>query len=145
MGNVEVAYGLLGSGLSILHEKTWIFPPSHSLQTALEWCLELSTEISAWSWVVVSSWLGWQNTVICMKLSNQAWSSFIVTVDRSGILARIQPPPPLSKTIDFCSAYWLRNAEKVYFPFHRKILMLIMSRKNLVTSSRIPARCFFRF
>ena len=47
MGNVEVAYGLLGSGLSILRERTWIFPPSDSPQIALEWCLGLSTEISA--------------------------------------------------------------------------------------------------
>ena len=47
MGNAEVAYGLLGSELSIFREKTWIFPPSDSPQIALEWCLELSTEISA--------------------------------------------------------------------------------------------------
>ena len=47
MGNVEVAYGLLASGLSILREKTWIFPPSDSPQIACEWCLELSTEMSA--------------------------------------------------------------------------------------------------
>ena len=105
--------------------KAWIFPSSDSPQIALEWCLELSTEMS--TWVVALSWLGWQNAAICMKLSIQAWwSILIVSVYRSGMLALVQPPLPSEKKKSIFVLHTGYGMGRVYFPFHRKILMLIM-------------------
>lgn len=78
------------------------------------------------AWVVASSWLGWQNAAICMKLSIQAWSSLIVSVYRSGMLACVQQPPPLRRKKNrflFCTH--ATECKNVFSQFHRKILTLI--------------------
>ena len=134
--------------------KAWIFPSSDSPQIALEWCLELSTEMS--TWVVALSWLGWQNAAICMKLSIQAWwSSLIVSVYRSGMLALVQPPLPSEKKKSIFVLHTGYGMGRVYFPFHRKIkkkklkkkfwCLLCYAEKSLAISSRILERCFLRF
>ena len=99
------------------------------------------------TWVVALSWLGWQNAAICMKLSIQAWwSSFIVSVYRSGMLALVQPPLPSEKKNRFlfytqapeCGESIFRSIEKFW-------CLLCYAEKSLVISSRILERCFLRF
>ena len=125
--------------------KAWIFPSSDSPQIALEWCLELSTEMS--TWVVALSWLGWQNAAICMKLSIQAWwSSLIVSVYRSGMLALVQPPLPSQKKNRFLfytqATEW---GESIFRSIEKFWCLLCYAEKSLVISSRILERCFLRF
>ena len=96
----------------------------HSPQIALEWCLELSTEMGAW--VVASNWLGWQNAAICMKLSIQAWwSSFIVSVYLKRNASPCTATPPLRKKKSIFVLHTGYGMKKVFSSSYRKILTLI--------------------
>ena len=137
MGNVEVAYGLLGSGSSILREKKWIFPPSQFTNCA--WVVfGIITEMSAW--VVASSWLGWRNAAICIKLSNQAWwSSFIVSVYRKRNASPCIAAPPLKNKKSIFVLHTGYGMKNVFSPSYRKFWRLFFFSNPLLE------RYFIRF